>query len=152
MSVFLLLYHLTLLCFTLFYSVLFLLYVCFTLLYSCFTLLYSAVFLLYSGLLCFTLLYSFFFLQGFDTICLRHKRWGTELEFFIGGRGKFKMRPSPLHQVICSKTAVKRSKAGYISGRGSFKSNAEQNRVKQGISGRGKLKMRPSPRHQENIQ
>ena len=38
-------------------------------------------------------------LEGFDTICLRHKTWGTEVEFFIGSRGSFKTRPSPLHQV-----------------------------------------------------
>lgn len=35
----------------------------------------------------------------FDTICLRHKKWGTEVELFIGSHGKFKTRPSPLHQV-----------------------------------------------------
>jgi len=38
-------------------------------------------------------------LEGFDTICLHHKKWGTEVEFFIGSRGKFKTRPSPLHQI-----------------------------------------------------
>ena len=38
-------------------------------------------------------------LEGFDTICLRHKKWGTEVELFIGSHGKFKTRPSPLHQV-----------------------------------------------------
>jgi len=38
-------------------------------------------------------------LEGFDTICLRHKMWGTEVEFFIGSIGTFKCRPSPLHQI-----------------------------------------------------
>lgn len=38
-------------------------------------------------------------LEGFDTICLRHKKWGTEVEIFIGSIGTFKCRPSPLHQI-----------------------------------------------------
>ena len=38
-------------------------------------------------------------LEGFDTVCLRHKKWGTEVELLLGSVGSFKVRPSPLHQV-----------------------------------------------------
>jgi len=37
--------------------------------------------------------------EGFDTICLRHRRWETEIEIFIGTWGRYYVRPTPKHQV-----------------------------------------------------
>eukprot|EP00961_Rhodomonas_salina_P137546 1850389-Rhodomonas_salina.11 len=36
---------------------------------------------------------------GFDTVCMRHRVWGTEIEFFIGSTGRLKLRPTEKHQV-----------------------------------------------------
>jgi len=36
---------------------------------------------------------------GYDTICLRHRRWETEIEIFIGSCGRYNVRPTPRHQV-----------------------------------------------------
>ncbi|KAJ1489551.1 hypothetical protein T484DRAFT_1937098 [Baffinella frigidus] len=38
--------------------------------------------------------------EACETVCLRHKRWGTEIELFIGSSGDFKIRADHRHQVM----------------------------------------------------
>lgn len=49
--------------------------------------------------------------NGHDYVCLRHKRWGTEVEFFIANRGRIVVRPCDrCAQHLMNATSLHRSR------------------------------------------